>query len=154
MLDTLIATANRAGVTFYVVDAAGLRAHSTIAATARELDVAGREALGDVRRNEGAWTKDLERQADLLRSDGTSSLARLAKETGGVLLENSNGVEAMATRLEQDQRSQYVIAYTSTRPTLDGSYRKVTVKVQRKGATAVHRSGYWAVAIPADQVAR
>lgn len=151
MLDTLIATANRAGVTFYAVDAAGLRAHSTLASTGRELEVAGREGLGDVRRNDGAWTKDLERQSDLLRSDGTSTLGRLAKDTGGFLLENSNAVDAMAARLEQDQRAQYVLAYTSSKPALDGTYRKVSVKVKRKGARPTARTGYWAVAVPSDE---
>ncbi len=151
MLDTLIATANRAGVTFYVVDAAGLRAHSTLASTGRELEVAGREGLGDVRRNDGAWTKELERQSDLLRSDGTSTLGRLAKDTGGFLLENSNAVDAMAGRIEQDQRAQYVLAYTSSKPTLDGTYRKVSVRVKRKDARPSARTGYWAVAVPSDE---
>ena len=32
LFDTMVATANRAGVTFYPVDAAGLRAHSAVAA--------------------------------------------------------------------------------------------------------------------------
>jgi VWFA-related protein len=81
-----------------------------------------------------AWTRDPARQSDLLRSDETSTLTRLSKDTGGMLLENSNGFEAMAGCIEQDQRAQYVLAYTSTKPALDGTYRKVSVKVKRKGA--------------------
>jgi hypothetical protein len=81
LFDTMVAAANRAGVSFYPVDAAGLRAHSAVAATAREQDYAGRVALGDEGRSQGAWTRDLEKQADLVGSDGTASLARLAKET-------------------------------------------------------------------------
>lgn len=104
-----------------------------------------------MRRNDGAWTKDLERQSDLLRSDGTSTLGRLAKDTGGFLLENSNAVDAMAARLEQDQRAQYVLAYPSSKPALDGTYRKVSVKVKRKGARPTARTGYWAVAVPSDE---
>ncbi|BCS32664.1 hypothetical protein TBR22_A18780 [Luteitalea sp. TBR-22] len=146
LFDTMVAAANRAGVTFYPVDAAGLRAHSAVAATAREQDYAGRVALGDEGRSQGAWTRDLEKQADLVRSDGTASLARLAKETGGLLLENTNNVERIAKRIAGDQASHYLLAYTPARGEMDGTYRRVTVKVKRKGATATHRSGYWAVA--------
>ncbi len=146
LFDTMVATANRAGVTFYPVDAAGLRAHSAVAATAREQDYAGRVALGDEGRSQGAWTRDLEKQADLVRSDGTASLARLAKETGGMLLENTNNVERIAKRIAEDQASHYLLAYTPARSDMDGTYRRVTVKVRRKGAAVTHRSGYWAVA--------
>ncbi|WP_291981111.1 VWA domain-containing protein [Luteitalea sp.] len=146
LFDTMVAAANRAGVTFYPVDAAGLRAHSAVAATAREQDYAGRVALGDEGRSQGAWTRDLEKQADLVRSDGTASLARLAKETGGLLLENTNNVERIAKRIAEDQASHYLLAYTPARGEMDGTYRRVTVKVKRKGTTATHRSGYWAVA--------
>ena len=146
LFDTMVAAANRAGVTFYPVDAAGLRAHSTVAATAREQDYAGRVALGDEGRSQGAWTRDLEKQADLVRSDGTASLSRLAKETGGLLLENTNNVERIAKRIAEDQASHYLLAYTPARGEMDGTYRRVTVKVKRKGTTATHRSGYWAVA--------
>ena len=128
-------------------------ATSTLASTGRELEVAGREGLGDVRRNDVAWTKDLERQSDLPRSDGTSTLARLAKYTGGFLLENSNALDAMAGRIQQDQRAQYVLAYTSSKPALDGTYRKVSVKIKRKGARPSARTGYWAVAVPSDDQA-
>ena len=146
LFDTMVAAANRAGVTFYPVDAAGLRAHSTVAAAAREQDYAGRVALGDEGRSQGAWTRDLEKQADLVRSDGTASLSRLAKETGGLLLENTNNVERIAKRIAEDQASHYLLAYTPARGEMDGTYRRVTVKVKRKGTTATHRSGYWAVA--------
>lgn len=147
LFDTMVAAANRAGVTFYPVDAAGLRAHSAVAATAREQDYAGRVALGDEGRSQGAWTRDLEKQADLVRSDGTASLARLAKETGGLLLENTNSVERIARRIAEDQASHYLLAYTPRRSEMDGTYRRVTVKTKRKGATVTHRSGYWAVAL-------
>jgi VWFA-related protein len=147
LFDTMVAAANRAGVTFYPVDAAGLRAHSTVAATVREQDYAGRVVLGDEGRSQGAWTRDLEKQADLVRSDGPASLARLAKETGELLLENTNSVERIARRIAEDQASHYLLAYTPSRGDMDGTYRRVAVKVKRKGASVTHRSGYWAVTV-------
>ena len=147
VFDTMVATANRAGVTFYPVDAVGLRAHSTVAATAREQDHAGRVALGDEGRSQGAWTRDLEKQADLVRSDGTASLARLARETGGLLVEHTNDATSIGQRIAEDQRSHYLLAYTPTRAEMDGTYRRVNVSVKRRGMNVVHRTGYWAVAV-------
>lgn len=143
--EALIATANSAGVSFYVIDAAGLRVHSAIAEGVRQQDVAGRTALGDLRRGRGAWTLDLERQADVVRSDGNAALWRLARETGGVLIENTNSVDAMAQRLNEDQDAHYLLAYSPLKSQLDATYRHVRVTVRTRGLTAVHRSGYWAV---------
>lgn len=143
--EALIATANSAGVAFYVVDAAGLRVHSAMAEAVRQQDVAGRMGIGDLARGRGAWTKDLERQADMVRSDGNGPLWRLARETGGVLIENTNSVDALGDRLTEDQESHYLLAYSPTRQQLDGSYRQVRVTLKTKGLRAVHRSGYWAV---------
>jgi len=144
-LETAIALANRVGVAIYAVDVAGLRAHSTIAATTREIDVAGREALGDTQRSQGAWTKDTERRAELVRSGGAGTLALLAKQTGGILLENTNDAIAIAKRIAEDQRHYYMLAFAPTKPQLDGSYRKVRVQVKARGAQVSHRSGYWAI---------
>ncbi len=144
-LETAIALANRVGVAIYTIDVAGLRAHSAIAATTRELDVAGREALGDTQRTQGAWTTDVERRSELVRSGGTGTLALLAQQTGGLALENSNDAGAMARRIAEDQRHYYMLAFAPTRSQLDGSYRKVKVRVKQKGAQVSHRSGYWAV---------
>ena len=38
--------------------------------------------IGDVQRGEGAWTKDIERQSDLLSSRPAAVLGRLAKDCG------------------------------------------------------------------------
>jgi VWFA-related protein len=141
----LIATANSAGVSFYVIDAAGLRVHSAIAEGVRQQDVAGRTGLGDLSRGRGAWTRDLERQADVVRSDGNAALWRLARETGGVLIENTNSVDVMARRLNEDQEAHYLLAYSPLNSRLDATYRQVRVTVKKRGLTAVHRSGYWAV---------
>ena len=64
-----------------------------------------------------------------------------------MLLEHTNSVERMARRIAEDQAAHYLLAYTPTKGEMDGSYRRVTVRVSRKGAAATHRSGYWAIAI-------
>lgn len=64
---------------------------------------------------------------------------------GGLLLDNTNDVERIARRIAEDQASHYLLAYTPGHSEMDGTYRRVAVKVTRTGATATHRSGYWAV---------
>jgi VWFA-related protein len=145
--DALIGQANRSNITVYPVDAAGLRVHSKEAELARNVNVAGSQAVGDERRPDGPLTRDLEKQDQLLSSRPTAVLGRLAKETGGFLLENTNDLAAGVARMQQERTTYYLLAYQSTNPALDGTFRKVTVKVKRPRMTVKARPGY--VAVPA-----
>ena len=138
--EALIHEANRNNVTFYAVDAAGLRVHSEGARLARNVDLAGAQGIGDVQRDGGAWTKDIERQSDLLSS--SVSLGRLAKETGGFLIDNTNDLTSGFARMQQERTTYYLLAYQPTNTSTDGKFRKVKVKVKRSGVTVRARPGY------------
>jgi VWFA-related protein len=138
----LIQEANRNNVSFYTVDAAGLRVHSEEAQVARNVDLAGAQGLGDAKRNSGAWTKDLERQEQILSSRAGAVLGRLAKETGGFLLENTNDLAAGVARMQQDRTTYYLLGYQPTNTAADGKFRRVSVKVKRPGVTVRARPGY------------
>ena len=143
--DTLIGRANRANVTVYPVDAAGLRVHSKEAELGQNVALAGGQGLGDATRTDGPYTKELERQEQMLTSRPTAVLGRLAKETGGFLLENTNDLGAGVARMKLERTTLYLLAYQSTNVALDGTFRKVTVKVKRPKVTFRARSGYVAV---------
>jgi VWFA-related protein len=145
--DALIGEANRANVTVYTVDAVGLRVHSGEAAVARNVGVAGTQGLGDVKRDDGPWTKELERQEQILSSRATAVLGRLAKETGGFLLENTNNLGAGVARMQQERTTYYLVAYQPTNAKSDGKFRRVSVKVKRPKVNVKARPGY--VAAPA-----
>ena len=140
--EALIHEANRNNITFYAIDAAGLRVHSEEARLGRNVELAGREGLGDVQRGEGAWTKDIERQSDLLSSRPAAVLGRLAKETGGFLVENTNDLASGFARMQQERTTYYLLAYQPTNASTDGKFRKVKVKVKRSGVTVRARPGY------------
>jgi VWFA-related protein len=142
--DALIGQANRSNITVYPVDAAGLRVHSKEAELARNVNVAGSQAVGDERRGDGPWTKDLEKQDQLLSSRPTAALGRLAKETGGFLLENTNDLAAGVARMQQERTTYYLLGYQPTNTAMDGTFRKVTVKVKRSKTTVKARPGYLA----------
>jgi VWFA-related protein len=143
--DAIIGEANRANITFYPVDAAGLRLHSKEVEVARNVNLSGAEAIDDRRRNDGAWTKDLERQEQLMISRPTASLGRLAKETGGFLIENTNDLGAGVARMQQERTTYYLLGYQPTNATMDGKFRRVSVKVKRSKVSVKARPGYLAV---------
>lgn len=143
--DELIGRANRANITVYPVDAAGLRVHSEDARLGRNVGVAGSQAVGDERRAEGGWTKDLEQQEQMLSSRPGAVLGRLAKETGGFLLENTNNLAAGVARMQQERTTYYLLAYQPVKA-MDGKFRRVNVKVKRPKATVRARPGYLAAA--------
>ena len=124
------------------VDAAGLRVHSEEARLGRNVDLAGARGIGDAQRGEGAWTKDIERQSDLLSSRPAAVLGRLAGETGGFLIDNTNDFTSGFARMQQERTTYYLLAYQPTNTATDGKFRKVKVKVKRSGVTLRARSGY------------
>ena len=147
--ESLIGIANRNNVTFYTVDAVGLRVHSKEAEVGRNVAVAGGQGTGDGTRADGPWTKELERQEQLITSRASAALGRLAKETGGFLLENTNNLAAGIPRIQRERTNYYLLGYQSTKSTLDGKFRRVNVKVKRPDVTVKARSGY--LAIPSRQ---
>jgi VWFA-related protein len=146
---SIVDTANRRNVSLYAMDAAGLRVHSEQAATKNQLDDITRATVAGVERsNNGKWTEDLERNETLLKSDPAAALGILTSQTGGLLIQNTNALEKGIQRIDEDRRFHYLLGYTSSNPSMDGSYRHIDVKVKRSGVEVHARQGY--VALPAD----
>jgi VWFA-related protein len=106
------------------------------------VETAGGQGLGDVKRGDGAWTKELERQEQLLDSRPTAVLGRLAKDTGGFLIENTNDLAAGVARMQQERLTYYVLGYQTTNTNVDAKFRRVSVKVKRSQVTVRARPGY------------
>ncbi len=147
---SIVATANRKNVSFYALDAAGLRAHSQQAETARELTGLSTSAVTGVERSDNRkWTEDLEVNEQMLKSDPSAALGILTGQTGGLLIENTNDLNRGIGRINDDRRNYYALTYTPTNSALDGTYRKIEVKVKRPGVDVRSRSGY--LAVPANE---
>jgi VWFA-related protein len=140
--DALIGEANRANIVVYPVDAVGLRVHSKEAELGRNVGVAGAKGIGDEEREKGAWTKELDKQEEMLNSRPTAVLGRLAKDTGGFLVENTNDLGAGVARMQRERTTYYLLAYQPTNTKLDGTFRKISVKVKRSKMTVRARPGY------------
>jgi VWFA-related protein len=87
---------------------------------------------------------------DVFHSDGMSagmwdvaSSQNIAEFTGGQYTGVTYG-EKFAERIDAATRSGYQLGYYPANTAIDGKYRKVTVKVNRRGATVLYARGYFA----------
>ncbi len=67
----------------------------------------------------------------------------ISEMTGGQMSAFKYGRDAL-NRLDDATRFQYLLGYSPTNNVLDGKYRRVDVKVNRRGATVLYRRGYYA----------
>jgi VWFA-related protein len=148
-VQSTIDIANRANVAIYVIDSSGLRGGTPQSgslvpasplggisgATSQEsrIRAQGGETVFDNTRQEG-----LNREQDLLY--------RISGDTGGQFIKNTNDIARGLERIDQEIRSRYTLAYHSTDPNFDGSFRKVKIEVRRSEARLISRSGYYAIA--------
>ncbi|MEA2601306.1 MAG: hypothetical protein QOF89_2298 [Acidobacteriota bacterium] len=126
-LTELAAQANANRITFYAIDAAGLRSYDSVSA---ENQGPGPTAPGS------AQLIDSVRFANL-----QSTLQLLAEKTGGKAILNTNVITPQLERIANDFNSYYSLGYTPTHYG-DGKYYKITVKVKRKDLQVRHREGY------------
>jgi Ca-activated chloride channel family protein len=76
------------------------------------------------------------------------ALKALAEASGGLdyYPKNLAEVEKITPQVAKEIRSQYLLAYTPLNPALDGSYRKIELKLTGYKATPRYRNGYYASA--------
>ena len=75
------------------------------------------------------------------------TLGTLASDTGGKLFVDSNDFAPAFQQVQHDTEAYYIIGFHSTNTARDGSYRHLTVKLDRNDAKIDYRPGYYA---PAD----
>lgn len=113
------ANANR--VTFYTIDAAGLRVGESISVENRRAQPVGLDSIA---------THNVQ-----------SPLRYIADVTGGVAIVNRNRVLPHLEQVAQDFNTYYSLGYNAP-PAPRGRYHEIDVKVKRKGLSVRHREGY------------
>jgi VWFA-related protein len=146
----VVNAANRANVSIYAIDAAGLRIQSGTAEAATELNsiaAAGmaQQARGNDRGSSGPYMRALERNEDLLRFDPRSGLGTLSDQTGGFLIHDTNDLVAGLRRIDDDMNGYYLLTYVPQNKDYDGRFRRISVKVGRSNVEVQSRQGYYAV---------
>jgi VWFA-related protein len=147
-VQSTIDIANRANVAIYIIDSTGLQggtpqsgalvpssALSAISSATNQesrMRAGAGESVFDISRQEG-----LNRQQDLLY--------RVSGDTGGQFIKNTNDIAGGLDRIDAEIRSRYTLAYHSTDPNFDGSFRKVKIEVSRSDVHVLARPGYYAI---------
>jgi VWFA-related protein len=78
---------------------------------------------------------------NLEAAEGAESIAA---DTGGFTVKNTNALGEGIQRIADESRSYYLIGYNPTNNRRDGRFRKIEVKVDRKGMKVRARKGYFA----------
>ena len=144
----VIDAANRANVSIYTMDAAGLRGVSEQADIRDQVNEAGSRGINTAyagATGDAPLTQALENNEAVLRQDPHTGLGALAEETGGLLFENTNNLRQGFDRIDDDLRNYYLVGYTPLNETYDGRFRTIEVKVKRPGVTVAARKGYFGV---------
>lgn len=125
MRDT-IATATRANVSFYGVDARGVGAGLD--------DAVALEGLPD----DNGGTAGIQERIRLAQDN----LRTISAETGGFAIVNRNNLNDAFRQVIQENSSYYVLGYYSTDERRDGRFREVQVRLTRPGLQVKARKGY------------
>jgi VWFA-related protein len=76
---------------------------------------------------------------------GDTVLRRLAADTGGRAIVNTNNPMDQLEGVMADASAYYLVGYTPTRRTNDGKFHEIKVRVKRRGVRVTARRGYWSV---------
>ncbi|MEO6922436.1 MAG: VWA domain-containing protein, partial [Bryocella sp.] len=136
---SLRATTNqaaKANMAIYSVDTRGLQA----------LPPGGNATKGSLRGNSAYSGRAITSQ---FKSNFSSqeSLSTLSTDTGGKAFFDSNDFAPAFQQVQHDSEAYYIVGFHSTNQARDGSYRHLTITVNRKGVKLEYRPGYYA---PAD----
>ncbi|HEX4948019.1 MAG TPA: VWA domain-containing protein [Blastocatellia bacterium] len=144
---SVINTANRANVSLYTIDSAGLRAESTTAAARDEINSRVRQRMDNLDQVHvgSAMTEGIERAEDLMNLPPQHGLIQLAEETGGQFIGDTNNIASKLRQVDEDLSSYYLLSYVPTNTNYDGKFRNVALKLKRSGLDVQTRKGYYAV---------
>lgn len=135
-LRSAINDAVRANLSIYSVDSRGLDAISPL----------GDASTGSLRGANGYNGTSLQNNLDS-NFNTQEVMATLSSDTGGKAFFDSNDFAPAFQQIQHDTSAYYVLGYHSTDARRNGSYRRLSVKVDRADVKVEYRRGYYA---PAD----
>jgi VWFA-related protein len=124
---------NRVNIAVYPVDVRGLG--NTVASNTNCMDARHMDDACLNRQNLSGMPDSGSTNEQVLYS--------LAKGTGGFEIVNSNDFLQSLEKVAKETNEYYNLGYSPPNQTHDGSYHKITVKVDRPGAALRYRSGYF-----------
>lgn len=155
LLQNVISTANKSNVTFYSVDTRDYT--DTLAGDldfarsylGRATEASRRQQLAAVSGGDMTVTPSEVLSAEYgensVHANTRGNMMQLAEGTGGELLPPSLDLKEPLRRAMEDVHTHYELSYSPSDTSTDGTFRKIQVRVTRKGAQVFTRSGYYAL---------
>ena len=128
--------ATKANLAIYSIDTRGLQALSPLG-DASTGSLRGKSAF-----NGAAYQSQIGSNFSSQETLGT-----LASDTGGKFFGDSNDFSPAFQQVQHDTEAYYILGFRSTNTARDGSFRHLTVKLNRSDVKLEYRAGYYA---PAD----
>ena len=128
--------ATKANLSIYSVDTRGLQA----------LPPVGDASKGSLRGNSAYSGKAVTTQFSANYSS-QETLGTLSADTGGKAFFDSNDFAPAFQQVQHDTEAYYIVGFKSTNQAKDGTFRHLTVKLNRNDVKVEYRPGYYA---PAD----
>jgi len=126
----------KANMAIYSVDSRGLEAMPPV----------GNASKGSLRGTAAYSGGAMQSQLDA-NFGSQETLATLSSDTGGKAFFDSNDFAPAFQQVQHDTEAYYILGFHSTNTARDGSYRRLTVKLNRNDLKIDYRPGYYA---PAD----
>ena len=124
--------ANRADVSFYSVDARGLFA-----------EVPGGDASHAAAGGTAMFSGAAVLRQSQMRENSRDTLETLASDTGGRAFFDLGNLSKAFSQVQQDTAGYYLLGYTPTHTRLDGRWREIKVKLNRRGLRLRYRTSYY-----------
>lgn len=146
----LISMANRANITFYTVDTKGLVTWSQND-TGRDMmnsatrEIRDQQLKGGVGEVSTSQARAAENAEGALRANPLQWLRDLSAKTGGSTIAETNDWRAPLHAVMDEVHTYYEATYIPSVSIYDGSFRKISVKVDRPNIVVHTRNGYFAV---------
>jgi VWFA-related protein len=152
-MEAVAEAANRANVSIYVIDPEGVETNpygggsmitekTASRSVASQMTTAG--APGAPKVGHGSETK-----FDAIRTVGNlgrgDQLQWLADTTGGLMVKHTNDLAPAFSKVLDDGRDYYTIAYLPAKTEFDGKFHSLKVEVEQRGYQLRYRKGYWAM---------
>jgi VWFA-related protein len=124
--------ANRADVSFYAVDARGLFA-----------EIPGGDASHAAAAGTSMFSGASVVSQQQMRENSRDTLETLAADTGGRAFFDLGNLSKAFSQVQQDTDGYYLVGYTPSDTRLNGRWREIKVRLNRRGLRLRYRTGYY-----------
>jgi len=147
-MEAVAEAANRANVSIYVIDPEGVEINPYGAGSRPTDTMASRIAVAGAP-GANAGQHGGETKFDRIKTVGNISrgdqLQWLADTTGGLMVKRTNDLAPAFSKVLDDGRDYYTIAYFPAKTEFDGKFHNIKVELEQRGYQLRYRKGYWAM---------